>query len=186
MGILATRLHAALLGVSIAALALFLSIDTRASTITVLQPSLATFEALQSTYPDTLSCPCSQISTAFKQLMVPSSPKYHQVCSSFVVNPTWQAAFTTINFANESDRRKLPEKDFRYISPALLGSIPVLCLSSQLNVNSLRALLENSRMISALALPRKAETILHSSLYRVIFRTQFRIEYSIILSVIHI
>ena len=168
MGILATRIHATLMGVSITALILYLSIDIRTSTITVSQPSLATFEDLQNTYPDTLSCPCSQISTAFKQLIILSSPKYHQVCSSFVVNPTWQAAFTTINFANESDRRKLPEKDFRYISPAFLGSLPVLCLSSQLNVNSLRALFENSRMISAQALPRKSHTLFDSSLYRVI------------------
>ena len=93
-------------------------------------------------------------------------PEVPSGCSSFAVNPVWQAAFHTINFANESDRRQLPEDDFRCSSPAFFESILVLCLSSQLNVNSLTTLFENSRMISALALPRKLKAIFHGSLIR--------------------
>ncbi|UJR06613.1 hypothetical protein I4U23_010897 [Adineta vaga] len=83
-----TRIYFVLLAGSIIVLVLFTSLSTQTVTITVLTPTLTTYNNLQILYSDTLRCPCSTIIIPY-QTFVSLSPVFHQVCSSDLIDDRW-------------------------------------------------------------------------------------------------
>ena len=82
LGLYATRLYLVLLTLSIVALMTYSSVEIRTNTFTVRQPSLATFETLNTYYSTTLQCPCARVSVPHSKIFKLSRPRLHQVKNS--------------------------------------------------------------------------------------------------------
>lgn len=76
--LLTTRVYLILLGISFISLILFSSLADRIVAVTVLKPSLDTFEHLQAKFLGTLSCPCANIAVPYSSFLSFQST-YHQV-----------------------------------------------------------------------------------------------------------
>jgi hypothetical protein len=74
------------------------------------------------------------------------------------MDPIWQAAFTTIDFRNESDRRELPKNDLRYIITILFKSLKFVCADGEIWTNKTIDFFKKNKIVSANALTRKCET----------------------------
>jgi hypothetical protein len=90
------------------------------------------------------------------------------------VDPIWQAAYSTIKFANESDRQKLPETDFRYLVPLFLQSFMLLCENAQQWRNKTAIIFHENRVISASALTRKLRITLAFEDLRISLNTMLK------------
>ena len=86
-----------------------------------------------------------------------------QICESVFVNATWIAAFTTINFANESERTNLSEKDARHSVSGFFKSLGIICNVAKVKINKATTFFEKNKMFSATALPRKSTVRAHAS-----------------------
>ena len=75
----ATRLYLVLLTMCILVLMTYSSLEIRTNTFTVQEPSLTTFERLNTYYATTLQCPCSEVSVPHKKFFTPLQPRLHQV-----------------------------------------------------------------------------------------------------------
>lgn len=76
--ILASRVLIALMVLGLTALLLITTVIERSASTTVSNPSLTTYLHLQNTYPNTISCPCRNITMAYKTFLS-ITPRYHQV-----------------------------------------------------------------------------------------------------------
>ena len=74
--------------ITIFILVLFNSLNTEIISINVSNPSLNTYNNLESFYPYTLKCPCSRILIPYKKF-VSFSPRFHQICSSDYIGDRW-------------------------------------------------------------------------------------------------
>lgn len=79
LGIYATRVYVIVLVLIITILTLYMSITPHTSYITVVNPSVTTFEKLQAQYSNTLSCPCSDVQIPNSDMILVSDPRFHQV-----------------------------------------------------------------------------------------------------------
>ena len=79
LGLYATRLYLVLMTTCIFVLAAYSSAEIRTNTFTMRQPSLATFERLNTYYATTLQCPCAQVSVRHDKIFNISVPRLHQV-----------------------------------------------------------------------------------------------------------
>ncbi len=79
--IITTRVYLLLLFVNLLILVMFTSLTETTVSVTVLSPSLAIYERLQVDYPNTLSCPCRQITITLEDFLS-ITPTYHQVSVS--------------------------------------------------------------------------------------------------------
>lgn len=86
--LLATRIFLILFSIALIILLSYTSISIQTKMETVQEPSLAEFQSLQNKYPDTLVCPCSQISIPYDRFVI-TKPSFHQVCSSDFVSQSW-------------------------------------------------------------------------------------------------
>lgn len=76
--LISTRVYLILLGASFISLTLFSGLTDRIVAVTVLKPSLDTFEHLQAKFLGTLSCPCDNIAVPYSSFLSFQST-YHQV-----------------------------------------------------------------------------------------------------------
>ena len=75
------------------------------------------------------------------------------------MDPIWQAAFTTINFTNEADRRELPKNDFRSIITILFKSLKFVCADAEIWTNKTIDFFKKNKLVSANALTRKFDIV---------------------------
>ncbi|CAF0982336.1 unnamed protein product [Adineta ricciae] len=64
--------------------------------------NLKQYEQLYVRYPDTLNCPCNEISIKYREL-VELIPSYHEVCSSVFVSDEWIRYLYIVDVANYQD-----------------------------------------------------------------------------------
>lgn len=76
--ILSTRVYLVLLIISLPIFVLFMSLAQKPASVTIPSPSITTYNYLQSVYPDTISCPCQNVTISFSEFMS-ITPIYHQV-----------------------------------------------------------------------------------------------------------
>lgn len=79
LGIRATRVHLALLALSVIILTFYSSLTIRTVSVTVFKPSLRDFEHLYDAHSLTLTCPCSQVAVPHDKMIITTPPIYHQV-----------------------------------------------------------------------------------------------------------
>lgn len=78
-GMYATFTYVILLATCVAILIFYSLLAIQTHSVTILKPSLSTFEELQSAYSDTLNCPCSTLAVSHRNIFIFSDPVYHQV-----------------------------------------------------------------------------------------------------------
>ncbi|UJR07206.1 hypothetical protein I4U23_011494 [Adineta vaga] len=83
-----TRVYFILLIGSTSVLCLFTSLDSQIVTKTVPNPSLTTYNSLETRYSTTLQCPCANKTILYRTL-ISFSPIFHQICSSGFVQDDW-------------------------------------------------------------------------------------------------
>ena len=117
---ISTRLHIALLTLCMVILLLYTSIATVVKTINVPNPNLTNYEQLYNNHPETLSCPCTKISTSYSAFMN-ISYSFHPLCSSVFVTERWVAYVADSNYG----RRTLG--DFRTLGSPIFQALRSFC-----------------------------------------------------------
>ncbi|CAF4486514.1 unnamed protein product, partial [Didymodactylos carnosus] len=133
--LLSTRLFIILFACSLVTLVIYTLSVNRTQTITVKSLTLKEYTKLLKQYPQTLSCPCTQITIPYGQF-IKLSPKYHQICSSQFIMDQW------FQFIIES-RPPIDQillSDFRYLGPYSFRLLNKFCkLSLEIVENELIA-----------------------------------------------
>ncbi len=101
-------------------LLLYTSLITVTKTINVEAPPLTQYLQLYSTYSQTLTCTCTQISINYGKFLG-IEYRLHQVCSSIFVDQSW------INFMAELMETKGYSRDFRITGPNAFQALRALC-----------------------------------------------------------
>ncbi|CAF4268451.1 unnamed protein product, partial [Adineta steineri] len=83
-----TRLYIFLLFNSLAVLITLTFLKSSIQSKTILHPTQSQFIQLQQDYPQTLSCPCTEISMNYSTFIT-IQPHYHQLCSSDLISDKW-------------------------------------------------------------------------------------------------
>ncbi|CAF1391349.1 unnamed protein product [Adineta ricciae] len=83
-----TRVYLILLIGSIITLCLFNSLNTEITIISISNPSLTSYNLLESKYSTTLQCPCGNQTIPYKTFLS-ISPIFHQICLSGFVTTDW-------------------------------------------------------------------------------------------------
>lgn len=91
--VLSTRLYLVLMAISLTIIVLLTMLPQNETKITILNPSIATYDRLESDYLDTLSCSCKNIAIPLK-LFLSIQPRFHEVSEFFF-------EFLRINLENE-------------------------------------------------------------------------------------
>lgn len=96
----ATRIYIILLVFGTIILTIYSSIIPHSQTVIINNPSRNQFEAMYEQYSLTLLCPCTQLSTAYSNIMSIHS-RFHQICSSdFIRADNWLLYFDFIQYNN--------------------------------------------------------------------------------------
>ncbi|CAF4795170.1 unnamed protein product [Rotaria sp. Silwood1] len=127
---IATRLFVILLTGSLLVLLLFTSISKQTNSVTYHQPSYTTYERLQSEYPDTLNCLCSEITQSYSSF-VSLHPLFHPICSSVFVTDFW---FTQLQY-QDPNSQALPINDWRIAALGYFQALAALCQLANSTVN---------------------------------------------------
>ncbi|CAF4109964.1 unnamed protein product, partial [Adineta steineri] len=83
-----TRLYIFLLFNSLAVFITLTFLKSSIQSKTILHPNQSQFIQLQQDYPQTLSCPCTEISMNYSTFIT-IQPHYHQLCSSDLISDKW-------------------------------------------------------------------------------------------------
>ncbi|CAF1292384.1 unnamed protein product [Didymodactylos carnosus] len=131
--LLSTRLFIILFACSLVTLVIYTLSVQRTQTITVKSLTLKKYTKLLKQYPQTLSCPCTQITIPYGQF-IKLSPKYHQICSSQFIMDQWSQFI--IESRPPIDQILL--SDFRYLGPYSFRLLNKFCkLSLEIVENEL-------------------------------------------------
>jgi hypothetical protein len=85
---ISTRVFIILLTIILTILLLYTSLESVTKTVNIKSPTLAQYSDLYATYPQTLTCPCTQISINYEKFLR-IEYSFHQVCSSLFVTENW-------------------------------------------------------------------------------------------------
>ncbi len=117
---ISTRLFILIFITSLVVLLFYTSLIRSTKSITVKAPSFDQYSKLNSTYSQTLTCPCSQISTKYGKF-IHVEYTLHQVCSSIFVSQLW------IYRIADSYRGTMYTTDFRVVGISLFQALRALC-----------------------------------------------------------
>ena len=144
---ISTRLFIVLMIITLSILISFTSLTVIIQTVTIKQPTIDIFLELQTMYPQTLVCPCSQILIDHKQF-ISFDPTFHQICSSNFTSKEW------INYLIFVTSNNALSFDFRALGPPYFSTLLSFCnLSPKIIQNAL--LLFNSTKYVTKYLQRK-------------------------------
>ena len=95
----------------------YTAFSTQMMNFVVPNPSLITFEQLQSVYSATLRCPCTNADILYREF-ISLTPIFHQVCSSGFVTDEWLEILRNsyVSFGIESDWRNQAFSQFELLS----------------------------------------------------------------------
>jgi len=156
---ISTRLY--LIGLTLLIGVVFVYMSSRSTSILVVikSPAIDQYSALYNIYLDSLSCPCSQISINYQDILTVNFD-IHQICTSIYVTPEWIAymsALTNITF--------LYNEDFRSTASYVFQGLRAFCKSSnETTVYGLRNLL-TSRYISSYLVSRNTFELQMQSIF---------------------
>jgi hypothetical protein len=86
--IISTRLYIILLTSTLITLTIYTTLDGQNETVIIKNPSQSDFENLYLKYPNSLSCPCKEITIPY-QSFISITTEYHPVCSSIFISDIW-------------------------------------------------------------------------------------------------
>ena len=109
---------------------IYTSAVTNLKTITIDSPTVEQYNDLYSLYPQSLVCPCTQLSVNYEKFIV-INHTFHQICGSFYVTDAWITLLI-------DRRQQYLSLDFRVIGAFMFQGIRSLCeLVKEAIVNSL-------------------------------------------------
>ncbi|CAF4347812.1 unnamed protein product [Rotaria sp. Silwood2] len=126
--IISTRFYFALLILSLITLVIFTSLSNENISITIRNPSEASYEYLLRTYSRTLSCQCSRTIIPYSDF-TSTNIKYHPVCSSMFVSDDWIDCLLSPNM------NTLYQADFRAFASTFFQSLVTFCSHAQRSIN---------------------------------------------------
>ncbi|CAF1429583.1 unnamed protein product [Adineta ricciae] len=86
--ILSTRVYLIIFTVVLLTYIIYVSLHKKIISVTLPLTSLTQYQQLYIQYPDTLICPCSEISIKYEEF-IKFKPIYHEVCSSDFISQKW-------------------------------------------------------------------------------------------------
>ncbi|CAF0883894.1 unnamed protein product [Adineta steineri] len=128
-GVLATRLYIILLLMSTCIIILFSYSSNQIFNGTIINPSEQEYEKLEKNYPSTLTCPCTQISIPYKDLIT-IEVKYHQICASDFIQPWWYQSFFPY-YTSDDDKT-----DFLTFAPSYFQTLETFCEIAKIIINN--------------------------------------------------
>ena len=144
----ATRLYLLLIVFSLVILNFYLSLVETTYRSTVLHPTEFQYIQLEEHYPNSVSCPCTQISTPYSQLIT-IDPQFHQLCSSDFVSPQW------MNYTYSAIRDVLYTADYRLQATLHFQLLTTFCQQAQKTIdNALRVFLQTQYVSAQVVHPR--------------------------------
>ena len=159
--ILTTRLFLVLFTIAISILILYTSIIKQTQIRTIQKPDEATFLRLLDKYPNTLDCPCENISIPYGRFFN-VTPRFHRVCSSDFVSQKW------IDFTLQSNLSRFLPMDVRLSISFFWRFIAGLCQSTAKSVSDAFKAFAVDGFLSASVFPKTyLETRIHNKLDQV-------------------
>ncbi|CAF4149931.1 unnamed protein product [Rotaria sp. Silwood2] len=143
-----TRLYLLLLFTSILTLIIYTILSKEMIQPIILLPTQARYEELLSSHSNTLQCPCTHISVAYKDFITINTT-LHQVCSSDFVDKKWIYFLYGNGFSGYQER-----SDLRIRGAAYFGFLAKLCKLSDTTIKyTINQFLETS-FISSQIMPQ--------------------------------
>jgi hypothetical protein len=144
---ISTRIFIILLAIILTVLLLYTSLAIVTKTVNVETPTLAQYSKLYTTYPQTLTCACTQISINYgKFLHVEYS--FHQVCNSVFVTENW-----IILLATGGTHTGFYYDDFRASGTSTFQALSAFCDLVNKTVSDSLTRFYSSQYVSAFVTP---------------------------------
>ncbi len=116
--------------------------------INVDAPSFARYSQLNSTYSQTLTCPCLEISINYDKFLNVQY-KLHQVCSSIFVNQSW------IDYLIHPNSQLINVRDFQLKSPSIFQALRTLCELLNRTINDSLTRFYSNQYVSGTVIPQE-------------------------------
>ena len=140
---LSTRVFMVSLALSLAVLLLYTCTVTVIKTVTIKRPTLNRYTDLYQQQSQTLSCPCTKISTNY-QTFIHINPTMHQVCTSAFLQDDWISQLASLALQSHwSD-------DFRFTGLFVFEALRTLCQSAATSVSDSLLQFYSTNYVSAL------------------------------------
>ncbi|CAF4086280.1 unnamed protein product, partial [Adineta steineri] len=144
---ISTRIFIILLTLSLTALISYISLINVTQTIYINSPTITQFSQLYATYPQTLSCACTQISINYDKFLQVKY-KLHQICTSIFVTNYWSSylydAYPTGTLYTD---------DFRAAGPFIFQALTAFCQLSNQTISNHLVQFYSSQYVSAFVTP---------------------------------
>ncbi|UJR08382.1 hypothetical protein I4U23_012653 [Adineta vaga] len=126
--ILSTRIYIIVLITILLAFTLYTSFRTQTTIITISKPTYNQYEDLHSQYPNTLECPCQDISISYGKFINPKV-EYHEICSSDFISQRW------IDFLFYENVSYFYQLDFRHSAFLEFQILRTLCQQAKQTID---------------------------------------------------
>ncbi|CAF4104333.1 unnamed protein product [Adineta steineri] len=144
---ISTRIFTILLTLSLTVLILYTSLVNVTKTIYINSPTIIQYSQLYSTYPQTLTCACTQVSVNYDKF-IQVNYTLHQICTSIFVQDIWISyladhnALSTFNF-----------DDFRHSGTFIFQGLSAFCQLSSQTISNRLTQFYSSQYVSASVTP---------------------------------
>ena len=123
-----TRFYIVTMTIACSILLFYTVFTEKTNTYMVQKPSLTVYEALEKRYPDTIQCPCTQITMPLSKIIYIEAT-FHQICSTLFILPDFFNQLGSIEFDDPFYRG-----DFMIGSANFFQSLQSFCWLSRLTV----------------------------------------------------
>ena len=134
-----------LIGICSVAAGFYIFFVVHSQVITILQPSFDLYQQSYDRYPETLLCPCSQVSIPY-QTFLNVTYVLHQVCFSDFISPAW------LDYAALLDPLELPFiafTDFRASGYAYFQLLAIFCSYAKNHIEDAQHVFTNTHFINS-------------------------------------
>ena len=114
------------------------------TTINVRTPTFDQYNHLHASHPQTLTCPCSEVSIS-RRLFLNVTYSLHPICSSIFVTEEWISYLGNVWI-------KIWLDDFRHVGPLLFQGIRSLCQLAQVTIDNSLKEFQTTNFVSAFAI----------------------------------
>ncbi|CAF2745892.1 unnamed protein product [Rotaria sp. Silwood2] len=149
-----TRLFICTFIISSIGIGFYIFISEQNQVVTIIHPSLETYENLFNEYSTTIQCPCSQVSVPYGAFLNVTFV-LHQVCSSDLVSPSWLhylASFNPTLVPAWTETRF--SRDFRLEGVSYFQLLATFCSLAKINIEDGQRIFTNTQFINDQLLPR--------------------------------
>ena len=151
--IITTRIYLILLPTILTVLIVYSAQKELYHVVQVSNPSLHTYQQLLNTYPNTLLCPCSQLSVPYSAFVI-LTPRFHPICSSDFISDRW------IDYLYYDDASSYLARDIRSVGNAQFQLLRTLCESSkEAIVNALTSIFTSVALVSSRGMLLQIESV---------------------------